>query len=83
MLLLCTRNGDREVDLIVERDDGRVLAMEVKLSPVVRDDDVRHLSWLRERLGPALLDAVVLTTGREAYRRRDGIAVVPAALLGP
>jgi uncharacterized protein len=83
VLHLRTRNGDREVDLIVERDDGRVLAMEVKLSPVVRDDDVRHLLWLRERLGPALLDAVVLTSGREAYRRRDGIAVVPAALLGP
>jgi uncharacterized protein len=83
VLHLRTRNGDREVDLIVERDDGRILAVEVKLSPVVREDDVRHLLWLRERLGPALLDAVVVTTGREAYRRPDGIAVVPAALLGP
>jgi uncharacterized protein len=83
VLYLRTRNGDREVDLIVERGDGRVLAIEVKLSPVVRDDDVRHLLWLRERLGPALLDAVVVTSGRDAYRRRDGIAVVPAALLGP
>ena len=83
VLHLRTRNGDREVDLIVERGDGHVLAFEVKLSPVVRDDDVRHLRWLRERLGDALLDAVVVTTGREAYRRSDGIAVVPAALLGP
>jgi uncharacterized protein len=83
VLHLRTRNGDREVDLIVERDDGRILAVEVRLSPVVREDDVRHLLWLRERLGPALLDAVVVTTGREAYRRPDGIAVVPAALLGP
>lgn len=30
-----------------------------------------------------LLDAVVVTTGPQAYRRSDGIAVVPAALLGP
>jgi hypothetical protein len=30
-----------------------------------------------------MLDAVVVNTGKEAYRRRDGIAVVPAALLGP
>jgi len=57
--------------------------MEVKLSPVVRDDDVQHLLWLRERLGERLLDAIVVTTGREAYRRTDGVAVVPAALLGP
>jgi len=30
-----------------------------------------------------MLDAVVISTGPEAYRRRDGIAVVPAAVLGP
>jgi hypothetical protein len=30
-----------------------------------------------------LIDAVVVTAGEYAYRRRDGIAVVPAALLGP
>ena len=77
-----TRNGDREVDLIVERSDRRVLAIEVKLAREVTDDHVRHLLWLRERLGEDLLDAVVITTGLEAYRRRDGIAVIPAALLG-
>jgi predicted AAA+ superfamily ATPase len=80
---LRTRAGEREVDFIVTRDDIRVVAIEVKLSTVVKDSDVIHLSWLREQLGNDLLDAVVITTGREAYRRRDGIAVVPAALLGP
>ncbi len=83
MYHLRSQNGDREVDLIVERDDGRVVALEVKLSPVVRDDDVRHLHWLARRLGDDLIDSVVVTSGREAYRRPDGIAVVPAALLGP
>lgn len=78
-----THRGEREVDLIVERRDGRCLGIEVKLSPVVSDDDVRHLVWLRDRLGAELLDAVVVTTGAHAYRRADGIAVVPAALLGP
>ena len=34
-------------------------------------------------IGGDLLDSVVITTGPEAYRRQDGIAVVPAALLGP
>jgi hypothetical protein len=29
-----------------------------------------------------VIDAAVLTTGRAAYRRPDGIAVVPLALLG-
>jgi predicted AAA+ superfamily ATPase len=77
-----TRDGDHEVDLIVERADQRVVAIEVKLARTVVEEHVRHLLWLRARMGEDLLDAVVVTTGPEAYRRRDGIAVVPAALLG-
>ena len=80
---LRTAGGKQEVDLIVERDDRRVVAVEVKLSGSVGDRDVRHLLWLRDRLGDDLLDAVVVTTGPQAYRRPDGVAVVPAALLGP
>ncbi|MGI8985229.1 MAG: ATP-binding protein, partial [Nocardioidaceae bacterium] len=80
---LRTRAGEREIDLVVERADQRVVAIKVKLSTTVDDADVRHLRWLQDQLGPDLLDAVVVTTGADAYRRRDGIAVVPAALLGP
>jgi uncharacterized protein len=80
---LRTRNGDHEVDLIVQRADHRVVALEVKLAGGVDDHDTVHLRWLRDRLGDDLLDAAVITTGSHAYRRRDGIAVVPAALLGP
>jgi hypothetical protein len=67
----------------VERADQRVLALETKLSATVEDGDVKHLRWLQEQLGPDLLDAVVVTTGPHAYRRPDGVAVVPASLLGP
>lgn len=80
---LRTRNGDHEVDLIIEGSDGRVVALEVKLAASVSDADVKHLRWLRDRLGDDLADAAVITTGSHAYRRPDGIAVVPAALLGP
>lgn len=80
---LRTRNGDHEVDLMVVRDDGRALAIEVKLSASVSDHDVKHLRWLSEQLGPRLLDAIVITTGPTAYRREDGIAVVPLGLLAP
>jgi predicted AAA+ superfamily ATPase len=38
---------------------------------------------LAEKIGDELLDAIVITTGQDAYRRRDGIAVIPAGLLGP
>jgi predicted AAA+ superfamily ATPase len=80
---LRTFAGEREADLIVQRQDGRVIAIEVKLARTVDEHDTRHLTWLAGEIGDELLDAMVITTGREAYRRPDGIAVVPAALLGP
>jgi uncharacterized protein len=79
---LRTYGGEREVDLIVETGSGDVLAIEVKLSATVDDDDVRHLNWLEAQIGDHVLDKVVLTTGPRAYRRPDGVAVVPLALLG-
>jgi hypothetical protein len=75
--------GDREIDLIVQRDDDRAVAVEVKLTTVPGDRDVRHLHWLKKNIGDDLLDAIVITTGSTAYRRQDGIGVVPFALLGP
>jgi uncharacterized protein len=77
------QGGRREIDLIVERADQRIVAIEVKLSSTVNDNDVRNLLWLREQIGDDLIDAIVINTGPQAYRRRDGIAVVPAAVLGP
>lgn len=75
--------GDREVDLVVQGVDGRLLGIEVKLAPEVTDATVRHLKWLREQLPDRVADLMVMTTGTTAYRRPDGIAVVPLALLGP
>ena len=80
---LRTHGGEHEVDLIVQRRDGGIVALEVKLASTVEDGELRHLRWLKERIGERLLNAAVITTGREAYRRSDGINVIPAALLGP
>lgn len=80
---LRTKTGDREVDFLVEATDGRTVAIEVKLAETPDPHDLRHLLWLKDRLGDSLVDMVVVTTGKHAYRRKDGIAVVPAALLGP
>ena len=80
---LRTLDGKHEVDFIVERDDHKIVALEVKLAASVNDSDVAHLHWLRDRYGDTVLDAAVISTGKYAYRRQDGIAVIPAALLGP
>lgn len=76
-------NGDHEVDLVVIRDDGRARAIEVKLAHTVDDSDVRHLRWLGEQLGDRLVDSIVINIGPAAYRRIDGIGVVPLGALAP
>ena len=78
-----TKSNEREIDLIVEAADMRVVAIEVKLSGSIGDNDVRHLNWLHDQLGDRVVDRVVVSTGPHAYRRPDGVAVVPLALLGP
>lgn len=78
-----TAAGEREVDLIVERADRCFIGVEIKLTTTVGEGDCRHLAWLKRRVGDRMLDAIVITTGREAYRRADGVGVVPATLLGP
>jgi predicted AAA+ superfamily ATPase len=75
--------GEHEVDLIVRGRSGRVVAIEVKLTATPSDEDGKHLNWLAREIGDELLDKVIVTTGPSAYRRDDGIAVIPAALLGP
>ena len=74
--------GAHEVDFIIEHGNG-IIGVEAKLAAVVDEKDVRHLIWLKEQIGIRLVDRIVVTTGPEAYRRADGIAVVPLALLGP
>ena len=80
---LRTQNTAHEIDIIVETGDRSVVAIEVKLAGSASDHDVRHLNWLRDQLGDRVVDRVCLTAGPYAYRRRDGVAVVPLALLRP
>lgn len=76
-----SKSGDREIDAVMERYDGKVVAFEAKSSALVDANDVKHLNWLGAQLGSRLLDKVVVYTGKYAYRRPDGVAVIPLALL--
>ena len=58
-----------------------MVAIDVTLTRDPNDADVRHLHWLGERIGERLVDKVVVTTGEYAYRRDDGVAVIPLGLL--
>jgi len=80
---LRTGNTQQEIDVIVEAPNRDIVAIEVKLAAAATDRDVRHLNWLHRQLGQRVVDRVCITTGTYAYRRADGVAVVPLALLGP
>jgi predicted AAA+ superfamily ATPase len=80
---LRTKGGQQEIDLIVETDNLRVLAIEVKVSESVTPRDTLHLNWLESKLGDRLVDKVVINTGPYAYRTKDGTAIVPLSLLSP
>ncbi len=80
-------NNGHEVDVIISLDDGRWGAFEVKMNP---DDTAAAAQSLRlfvdkvdlGRVGPPSFIGVI-TTRSSAYRRPDGVLVVPIATLGP
>jgi predicted AAA+ superfamily ATPase len=66
-----------EVDLVLEASDGRVAAIEVKASASASAGAARGLRHLRDRLGSRFVGGLVLTTGTQAQRIDDRIAVAP------
>jgi hypothetical protein len=66
-----------EIDLVLERDDGGVLAFEVKAAGRVPGADMRPLRKLRDALGERFLAGIALYTGAEAYCVEDRLHVLP------
>ena len=80
-------NTGLEVDAIVQRRDGAWAAFEVKLGQRAIDDAAASLLRLAERVDverhgrPVALG--VITGWGYAYRRTDGIDVIPVGTLAP
>ncbi len=78
-------NTGLEVDCILKLDDGRWAAAEVKVGANRIDEAAAHLLKLRDRIDtdfmkpPAFL--MVIYGGQHAYRRSDGVYVVPIGCL--
>lgn len=71
-----TSDGD-EVDLVVERDDGAVVAFEIKAAGRVPGDEFRGLRKLRAALGTRFLAGVVLYLGPRSYTFEDRLHAMP------
>ena len=79
-----------ESDFIVELSDGRWATIEAKLSPSKVDQAAFSLLRIRKKLAgdalartrdPSFL-AVLTGSGESAYRRPDGVHVIPLRTLG-
>lgn len=76
-----------EADAVVVLDDGRWGAVEVKLGERQVEEGAAHLRKLADRVDvakegvPSFL--MVITGQQTAYRRDDGVLVVPLATLAP
>lgn len=71
-----TRDGS-EVDLVIERADGSVIAIEVKAGGRVTDDQLGGLRALRALLGDQFHCGIALYTGEHSYQASDRFWVVP------
>ena len=71
----------REIDLLIERPDGRLIAMEVKAGATVRSLDAKWLAWLADLLGDRFEVGIVLYTGQRPLRISDRIVALPMSYL--
>jgi len=80
-------NTGLEVDTIIKLDDGRWAAVEIKLGSNKLDEAAANLLKLVRKvdtdqmLKPSFL--MIVYGGQFAYKRPDGIVVVPLGCLGP
>ncbi|MDR1405183.1 MAG: ATP-binding protein [Candidatus Methanoplasma sp.] len=87
----CYRDSnDLEVDAIIEADDGRWAAIEIKLGFRRVDEAAANLIRLRDKIvskggvrEPAFMMIICATAMSSYVRREDGIYVVPIDCLGP
>jgi uncharacterized protein len=70
-------NGRREVDILVELADGRVIGIEIKATAAPVPEDARHLRWLQETLGDKFVAGVVMHTGPRRFRLGEALYALP------
>lgn len=70
-----------EVDLVVERPDGRIVGIEVKATGRPRAEDLKGLRFLADRLGDRFHFGCLLTAAPEATPLGPRLAALPLSRL--
>ena len=76
------RGGEKEIDFIIQKNDT-LIAVEVKSKAKIDHKDVANLNWFKEKVKNEYnVIKVIINAGPYAYRRSDGVFVIPLGLLG-
>jgi predicted AAA+ superfamily ATPase len=71
--------AQREADVLIERNNGEVIAVEVKAAASADERDFRGLRFLRDKLGSRFKGGAVLYAGDKTLPFGDRLAAVPIA----
>ena len=79
---------NREIDAVVEMPDGEWTAVEVKLGVNQEESAAKNLLGIQRRISekgghPPRSLAIIVGLSGAAYRRRDGVYVLPITALKP
>lgn len=71
----------REIDFIVESENGDLLGIEVKSGANIGKEDFKHLKWFGENLAKTSYTGIVLYTGKEILPFGKNLFAIPMACL--
>lgn len=70
-----------EVDIVLERPDGKIIGIEIKTSSSVQPKDINGLKYLRDNVGQKWHRGIVLYTGTDSIPLDTKITAVPVSAL--
>ena len=71
----------REVDLVLEAGDGRIVGIEIKAARDVDEGDFRWLAYLRDRHADRFVNGVVIHLGERPLPFGDRLTAVPLSAI--
>lgn len=74
-------HDQKEVDIVLESSSGKVVGIEIKLSSIVRKDDLKGLISLKEHCGEDFHKGIIFYTGEQTLPFGDAFIALPITAL--
>ncbi len=74
-------HDQKEVDIVLESPSGKIIGIEIKLSSIVRKDDLKGLISLKEHCGDDFHKGIIFYTGDKALPFGSSFSALPITAL--